>query len=191
MKNLKFKNTNNQEEEEEEDLDTSEELMEVIDNHIYFYNEVNNNTAFKLNLALHKLIKKHKLMSIQYDSEYIPIKLHINSVGGEVSAAFSIVDTILTSEVPIHTIIEGEAVSAATIISVVGHKRYMNKNAHMLIHQIRAGFWGKMDECTDEMKNIKKYMKKIKNIYQDNTNLSEDKLENILKKIFIGVVNYV
>ena len=31
------------------------------------------------------------------------LKLHINSVGGEVSAAFSIVDTILTSEVPIHT----------------------------------------------------------------------------------------
>ena len=72
MKNLKFKNTNNQEEEEEEDLDTSEELMEVIDNHIYFYNEVNNNTAFKLNLPEFKLIKKHKLMSIQYDSEYIP-----------------------------------------------------------------------------------------------------------------------
>ena len=80
MNNFTFKNNRNSNSNiEDEETDVSDELMEVIDNHIYFYNEINNTSAFKLNLALHKLIKKQKIMAIQYDSEYIPIKLHINS----------------------------------------------------------------------------------------------------------------
>ena len=83
---------------------------------------------------------------------------------------------------PIYTIIEGEAASAATLISVVGHKRFINSNAHMLIHQITSGFWGKMMEIEDEFKNLNLYMSKLKSIYENHTNLSEKKLNRILKK---------
>ena len=77
---------------------------------------------------------------------FIPIKLHLNSPGGEVKDAFVIVDIILKSEVPIYTIIEGESASAATLISVIGHKRYITENSNMLITiKSAVGFWGKDD----------------------------------------------
>lgn len=176
-----YKNSKN-EEAEIEDEEADDELIECINNNIYFYNEITTYSCFKLRIILKKLIDKQLIYSIQNSCDIIPINLHINSQGGDITAALCIVDTIINSKVPINTIIEGEAASAATIISVVGHKRFINPNAHMLIHQIRAGFWGKIDECKDEMKNIKKYSKIIKKIYKEYTTLSDDKIDNFLKK---------
>ena len=53
-----------------------------------------------------------------------------------------------------YMIIEGEAASAATIISVVADRRVITKNSHMLIHQMSTGFWGKYNEFLDEMKKF-------------------------------------
>ena len=52
----------------------------------------------------------------------------------------------------------------------------------MLIHQLRTGFWGKADEFEEEIKNNKKLMKILKNIYLENTNLNKEDLEEILKR---------
>jgi len=173
--------------EDEEEEENTPKLLEVINNNIYFYDSINTQSTLNLNMALNKLIETHLIFAIKNDCDPIPIKLHLNSSGGEIVGALCIVDTIIASKVPIHTIIEGEVASAATLISVVGHKRFMNKNAHMLIHQIRAGFFGKMDDCEDEMTNIKRYSKKLKKIYLQHTALTEEKLEKMLKKeIFWG-----
>jgi len=177
----------NEDTDDEDEESESPKLLEVMNNNIYFYDMITNQSTLNLNMALKKLIDDHLIFSIKNDCEPIPIKLHLNSQGGEIVGAFCIVDTISASKVPIHTIIEGEVSSAATLISVVGHKRFMNKNAHMLIHQIRGGFCGKMDDCNDEMSNIKRYSKKLKKIYRRYTTLTEEKLEKVLKKeIFWG-----
>jgi ATP-dependent Clp protease protease subunit len=170
-------------EEEEEDNTMSTDLIQVTDNNnIYIYDEITTLSALQLNISLNKLIKQHLIFAVKNDCDPIPIKLHINSPGGEVVGAFCVINTIENSTVPIHTIIEGEAASAATMISIVGHKRYINSNAHMLIHQLRAGFWGKVDECQDEMKNIKRYSKVALKLYKKYTNLTDEKLDKILKK---------
>ena len=51
----------------------------------------------------------------------------------------------------------------------------------MLIHQLSTSFWGKMHEFDDEMKNLEKLMKLIKNIYKDHTNVPVYQLDEILK----------
>ena len=99
------------------------------------------------------------------DMNASPIKLHINSYGGSVFAGLSAVDYILKSKVPVHTVIDGCAASAATLMSVVGTKRYMHKNACMLVHQLSGIMWGKFQEMKDDMLNSEMLMKKIKNIY--------------------------
>ena len=91
-------------------------------------------------MELEKMIKQHQIMSLKFDSEPIPIKLFVCIDGGEVGAAMVIIDISRTSKVPIWTIVEGEAMSAATLISISGHKRLMSQNAHMLIHQIEVAF---------------------------------------------------
>ena len=82
-------------------------------------------------------------------------------------SALAAIDIMESSMSPIYTIIEGYAASAATMLSIMGEKRYMHKNAHMLIHQMSSGFWGKMEEIKDEMKNLKRLEKVITKIYKD------------------------
>jgi ATP-dependent Clp endopeptidase proteolytic subunit ClpP len=169
------RNTTEEEEEEENEI-------VVLNNEIFFYSYIEKTIILKLRTELTKLINKHRIYSITNNVECTPIRLYINSEGGELSSALSIVDLIERSEVPIHTIIEGEAASAATLISVVGHKRFITKNSHMLIHQVRGGMWGKMQEFEEEILNMKMYSDKLIQIYKKTTHLSEEKLTKILKK---------
>lgn len=171
-----------EEAEEEEEEEYAEEEIRVLNNNIYFYCGVSKETILKLNYHIEDLSNKLMIMSIQNGIDPIPIKLHIQSDGGEVFSAFSAVDTIKNCKVPVHTYIEGCAASAATIISVAGHKRYITRNSHMLIHQISSGFWGKMTEIEDEMKNLTLLTKFVMNIYKENTNLTVKQMKEIFKK---------
>jgi ATP-dependent protease ClpP protease subunit len=82
---------------------------------------------------------------------------------------------------PIHTIIEGATASAGTLISVVGEKRYMTKNAFMLIHQLSSVCWGKMSEIEDEFENLQELTEKIKDIYSENTKIPKKELNKLLQ----------
>ena len=177
--NFSKKTITNQGEENE-----NEETLNIytLNNNIYFYEDIDANSSLFLRVELEKLIKRNQIISLTNSCESIPINLYINSCGGEVSSALAIVDLILRSPIPINTIIEGEACSSATLISIVGHKRFITTNSHMLIHQVSGGMWGKMSEFEDEMKNIKKFNNKLIKLYKKYTNLSEDKLNKILKK---------
>ena len=179
----RFNKVFNNETEEDENQE-NDELINVINNHVYFYSDVNPKSALKLNMILKKLELELLTHNIKYDSECnIPIILHINSEGGEIDSAISVVDTITSSKIPVHSLVEGIACSAATLISVVCHKRIINSNAQMMIHQLSCeGLWGKMVEIEQEVKNLKSSMNVIKNIYTKYTNIQMDKLNKILKK---------
>lgn len=168
--------------------DTEEEEDQVVinlhsmNNKIYFYDDINKHSALKLRVELETLVNKNRSISLANSLDPIPIYLYINSEGGEVAHALAIVDFILNSSVPIYTVIEGEACSAATLISIVGARRFMTENSHMLIHQVRGGLWGKMNEFEDEMKNLKTFNDKLIKLYKKYTTITETKLEKILKK---------
>ena len=88
---------------------------------------------------------------------------------------------ILNIPIPVISIIEGAAASAATLISVACQYRIILPNSFMLIHQLSSSCWGKMSELEDEIKNLKLLTHKIKNIYKKYTKLEESELDNILK----------
>lgn len=69
-----------------------------------------------------------------FDPYIAPIRLHIYSSGGYTFDAYFAVDQIRMLRVPVHTIVCGSACSAATILSCVGKRRFITKNAYMLIH---------------------------------------------------------
>ena len=147
-------------------------------NHIYFNDDINNNSAFKLNNALR--LMESKLKSLNIDN--IPIYLHLTTNGGTIHSAFNIIDCMNSISLPIYTVIEGYVASAGTLISVNGEKRYICKNAYVLIHELRSGVWGKMSEMEEEMTNIKKIQEHLINIYLDKTLIKRKKLNRILKK---------
>lgn len=155
--------------------------IETFKNHIYFYCGVSTKTCLKLNIELKRIAQNiiDNGQNLLNKDKYI--YLHINSFGGSVFAAFSTIDTIINLKVPVVSIIEGAAASAATMISVMCNYRIIYPNSYMLIHQLSSMSWGKMDEMEDEMCNLKELMKRIKMIYKKKTKINKDDLSEILK----------
>jgi|TARA_B100001173_G_scaffold133499_1_gene116004 ATP-dependent protease ClpP protease subunit len=161
--------------------DNNEIETKVVDNHIYYYSSVNKKSALELNMKLreveNKLLKKYN----DHNNHQEYIYLHINSFGGSVFSAFSVIDTIKNMKVPVVSIIEGAAASAATLISVMCDYRIIYKTSYMLIHQLSSGSWGKMNELEEEMENLKELMNSIKTIYKEKTNIPRGEISEILK----------
>ena len=156
--------------------------VDVLDNTIMFYGEVNEKNAKSLNKALRTLDKELQIFNLKYGCESPPLKLFINSYGGSVFAGFSIMDTIKNCKTPVHTYVDGSAASAATLISIVAKKRFIFPNSFMLIHQLSSTMWGNYEAMKDEMDNLDLIMGRIKNIYKEHTSMSTRQITEILKK---------
>lgn len=154
----------------------------ALDNRLYFYSEVTRPDCLTLNKALQTTGNNLGNFARNYGVDAPPIRLHINSYGGSVFAGLSSVDYIKDSTVPVHSIVEGCAASAATLMSVVARRRFIKSNAYMLIHQLSAGMWGKFEEMKDEMENCEALMESIKKIYVAHAKIPKAKLDEILKR---------
>jgi ATP-dependent Clp protease protease subunit len=174
----------------DQDLDPLEKLKSLMGggdapdkekNHIYFYTDVDQYSCLDLNRKINDLNKELLKYAIEFDCPPPNIYLHINSNGGCLLSAFSTVDTILNSRVPIISIVEGCAASAATIISIACNKRFMTQNSFMLIHQLSTGVSGKYEEIKDDFMNDTKFMEQLYNLYKENTTMSNKKIKEVLK----------
>ena len=161
--------------------EANEKHISVQDNKIYFYSGVNRNACCELNKKMGELEAKALTLSYNLDMEAPPVKLFINSGGGNIVSGIASMDTILRSKVPVHTYVDGFSASAATFLSVVGTKRYMSRNSYMLVHQLSSTFWGTYSNFEDEKQNLDLMMKSIKNIYKEYTKIPMKKLNEILK----------
>jgi ATP-dependent protease ClpP protease subunit len=150
-------------------------------NHLYFESDVTKRSIAELCEALNEVALDNICMATQFRLDPIPIYLHINSNGGSVFAAFTAIDNIMQCPVPVYTVIEGASASAATIMSVVGKKRFIRPNSYMLVHELRSGCWGRMSEMEDEMVNLKRIMRRIKKVYKNHTQIPAEEMKEILK----------
>lgn len=161
--------------------------IDVSRDHIYFYSEVNDESALRLNRILNDMAYEHQQCTVGgmlNRCAPAPIWLHINSGGGSVIAGLAIVDTmlhIIQSGVPIATIVEGCACSAATFISIAGSSRFIRKNSYMLVHQLSSASWGQFNQLSDDHQNNVQFMKHIKNLYKEYTKIPQSEIDEILK----------
>jgi ATP-dependent Clp endopeptidase proteolytic subunit ClpP len=159
----------------------SEDTVEVAQNRIFFYADVSRMEILKLNKHLDSLEKKVLTNAILLGGEPSNIYLHVNSFGGSLFAGLAAVDYIRKCKVPVHTIIDGCAASAATLLTVVGAHRQIHRHSFMLIHQLSTMMWGKYEELKDDMKNNDLLMKTIKDIYVEHTKIPKRQLNKVLK----------
>lgn len=165
----------------DDDDDDSNELDNV-DSSIFFYTGVSKKSVLELNKKIKKLSNGMLYNSLVLESQVPEIKIHINSPGGSLLDCFATVDTIRKSKVPIHSIVEGSAASAATLMSVVAQKRTITKHSFMLIHQLSGGMWGKFEDMKDDMQNCNVFMDTIYSIYTEHTKIPKNVLKDILKR---------
>jgi len=169
--------------EKENSNDDAKNRVETLNNRIYFYSEVTRSKVLTLNKKLTSLNTSilNQVNTLELDGPQAQIRLHINSFGGSVFSGLSACDSIKKSKVPLISIIDGCAASAATLMSVVASERYMQEHAFMLIHQLSSVSWGKYEELKDSMKSNDLLMKTIKDIYIEHTKIPKKKLTAILK----------
>ena len=115
-----------------------------------------------------------------------PIKLYINSQGGEVhSGLFTIYDTMNYVNSPIHTICVGEAYSAASTLLSSGAKRLAFPNANIMIHEIQTFHGNHVESTTETVKRAKRteiLNQKLIDIFAKNTNQPREEVKKLFKE---------
>lgn len=164
------------------------------ENHINFYSIVDKWSVLslqrELRITVYRLLDARKAAEDKgLKVEVPPVVLHINSPGGSLFDCMAMIDYITQikkahSDIKIHSVVEGCAASAATLISVVCDRRFITEHAHMLIHQLSAGAWGKYNDIKEAVQNMDRLMSTINTIYTKHTKISYDKLQEILKHDF-------
>ncbi len=159
--------------------------VESIDNHIYFYSNINSDKCLDLIKRIKELdttlITELETRSIPVDFPFTPIWLHINSSGGRLLDAFAVVDQIKQTKTPIYSIVEGYVASAATVISMGCSKRFIQPTAFMMIHQLSSVAWGKYEEMKDGMNLLDMAMDALYNFYVDYSKIKKKEIKQLLQ----------
>jgi ATP-dependent Clp protease protease subunit len=110
------------------------------------------------------------------------LTLMINSEGGDLSAAFAIIDIMRSSQIPVRTIATGEILSAGVMIFMAGEKGYrlMTPNTSIMSHRFSAGFDGAYHELKEAAKDHEMSNTKMINHYVTCTGLSTKLVEKHL-----------
>ena len=180
----KLDHSEESENDSDEENDYLDEDVTYKDNRIYFKTNITGDSIDKLikiiesrNRKFKKYLTNNKMIKT---AEPNPLYLHITSYGGDLLATFRAIDAIKRSEIPIYTIVDGYAASGATLMSVVGKKRYMTPSSYMLIHQLSSGAIGKYWEIKDDFENCDTWMNDIYNIYLEHSNMTLKDLKEYL-----------
>ena len=100
-----------------------------------------------------------------------PIWLYIMSYGGDIQYMWMLIDAIEASETPVYTVNLNMAGSAASLIYLAGHKRFMMKNSQLVVHEGYAELSGDAIKVMDASENYKKDLRKMKEFIEAKTNI--------------------
>lgn len=146
---------------------------------IYLTDEIKDSTVSEVNKKLLKLIKEdNKKENELKEFKREPIELYINSFGGSVYDALSLIDIMIHSKTPIHTIVTGYAMSAAFIIFICGTKRFMSKYATLLLHQVSHYTGGKIGDLEITLAEDQRLQKLLEHIILERTKITSLQLED-------------
>lgn len=144
-----------------------------------FLEDVDENSAREI---IRLIIEFNKEDLGKKPEERKPVKIFINSLGGSMTDAYAIMDSILMSETPVYTIGVGTCYSAGGLVLMAGHKRYMYPLASFMFHEGSAGIFGDAGKVKDTMKFYETQLKQMQTFILKKTKITpelyEQKLSN-------------
>lgn len=114
--------------------------------------------------------------------ELKPIYIYIHSFGGDVYQGNMFADILMSSRIPIVTIVLGAAMSSGFIIFLAGHRRYIFNHSQLLVHEGYAAFQGTASEIEQAQLNYKKRLSDMKEYVLSRTNIDEKTFNKNSKK---------
>ena len=160
-------------------IDKLTEMMAFKNRELYL-DDVNRDTADAFNTFIRIWNKLDAESHIPID-EREPIKIYINSDGGELAAAFSIIDTIKMSKTPVWTINTGCAYSCGLEIFIVGHYRIACPFSSFLFHEGYTGFGGDANKFKNYSHFYERLLEMSKQNILDHSTLTEEEYEKVKK----------
>lgn len=109
-----------------------------------------------------------------------PIKIIINSPGGEVFAGAAIYNALLQYPGRKTVRVDGVAASMASVIAMVGEDIQMSPGSTMMIHRPMVGAYGNITDLNKAIKVLEALEETILPIYVDRTGLSKDEVFTLL-----------
>lgn len=103
--------------------------------------------------------------------ERTPIKVFIDSPGGDVCALWTTIKAIEISKTPVHTINYCVAYSAAADLLASGHKRYALPGTSVMVHSGSCMFGGTMEQAENMKKHFDKLGKKVTDYFLAHTKI--------------------
>ena len=110
------------------------------------------------------------------------LQIVINSGGGDLQAAFALIDTMKGSAIPVRTVGLGCVASAAVLIFISGEKGYrvLTPNTSILSHQYSWGTYGKEHELIATTREYELTTQRMMKHYKKCTGLTEKKIREHL-----------
>lgn len=130
------------------------------------------------------------------------ILVDINSTGGNVYDAFSIINAIKTCPIQVDTYVSGLAASSAFVIALAGKERYCSDLANYMFHSVSATSSGTMAYLQNDVAQTLNLQKMLVDFVRKNSKISKKKLEVIVNAnrdsyympaecVRMGVVDYI
>lgn len=143
------------------------EYMFAQDRRIWLDYEVDNNAV--------ELVKQIMLWNME-DSKIPrenrkPIWIYMINYGGAMDYGIALIDAIKASETPVYTVNVGMCGSAAALIFIAGERRFMMKNATVVIHEGSADVSGDAVKVQNFSDQYKTKLKKMREFVLENTNI--------------------
>ena len=120
--------------------------------------------------------------NLQQQNKFEQLTLMISSYGGDLMAAFALIDVMRGSSIPIHTIGLGIIASAGLMTFIAGEPghRLITPNTSILSHQWSAGAFSKEHELLATGRQFELTTKRMINHYKKCTGLDESAIREKL-----------
>lgn len=111
---------------------------------------------------------------IKYERK--PIKLVIDSFGGDCYSGMALVNSMDTSDTPVHTYCYGKAMSMGLTIFSAGHKRFAHELATFMQHQLTSGTRDKLTEMIQSVEEWIRLQEMLDDLLVERTNIEKRRL---------------
>ena len=108
------------------------------------------------------------------------VRIHINSPGGNLNTTIQLMRAIQDSEATVITSVEGECMSAATLIFLTGDMAEISPHSMFMFHNYSGGTIGKGGEMLDQLQYQHDWSNKLfREVYE--AFLTEEEIDDMIK----------
>lgn len=143
----------------------------------YLTDTIDENTLSRINFNILYILQEDEREEKKLkEYERKPIKLFINSPGGNTYDMWSLIDILLTSKTPIHTYCTGYAMSAAFMIFLAGSERIITSHATLMHHQLSGFRHGKYQDLVEDRAELDWIQTQIDEYVVERTKITKEDL---------------